>query len=170
MKPHIVATFDSPDKAEHAFYALQAYVNRDDISIVHMNDDRTKSSDLSADTVADGIGIGSLVGGGIGLAIGMSTLLVPGIGPILAAGPLFATLAGSTAGGIAGGLIDLGINRYTAETMASHVERGLVVMTIAVPNPALREPITEMLRVYGAIDIHDENVEISHDREEPPLS
>lgn len=167
MKPHIIATFDSPDKAEQAFYALQAYVNREDISIVHMTDDRTSSRDLSADTVADGIGYGALFGGGLGLAIGMSTLLIPGIGPILAVGPIITTLAGTTAGGIAGGLIDMGINRYTAEEMATHVERGLVVMTVEVANPSLRDLIVQVLQVHGAIDIHDEIVEISEDQEQP---
>lgn len=167
MKPHIIATFDSPDKAEQAFYALQAYVNREDISVVHMTDDRTKSRDLSADTIADGIGYGALIGGGIGLAIGMSTLLIPGLGPILAIGPIISTLAGTTAGGIAGGMIDLGINQYTAEKMATHVERGLVVMTVGIANPALRDTIIDMLKVYGAIDIHDEDVEISQDQEPP---
>lgn len=167
MNPHIIATFDSPDKAEQAYYGLQAYVNRDEISIVHMNEDRTKSVDLSTDTVFDGMGYGALVGGGVGLAIGMSTLLIPGIGPILAIGPLIATLAGSTAGSIAGGLIDLGVNRYTAEKMASHIERGLVVMTIGISNSTNRQSVIDTLKVHGAIDIHDEDVEISEDREPP---
>lgn len=169
MKPHIIATFRTPDQAEQCFYALQAYVNREDVSIVQMTDDKSTSRDVSADTVADGIGYGALVGGSIGLAIGMSSLLIPGLGPILAAGPIIATLAGGTAGGIAGGFIDLGINRYRAEEMAAHVERGLVVLTVAVPNPSLRESITDTLRVHGAIDIHDEDVEISEDVETPRL-
>lgn len=169
MKPHIIATFQTPDQAEQCFYALQAYVNREDVSIVQMTDDHTKSRDLSADTVADGIGIGALVGGGLGFAIGMSTLLIPGLGPILAVGPIIATLAGGTAGGITGGFIDLGINRYKAEEMAAHVEQGLVVLTVAVPNPSLRQTITDTLRIHGAIDIHDEDVEISQDVDTPRL-
>ncbi|MGD8188726.1 hypothetical protein ACQCN2_01880 [Brevibacillus ginsengisoli] len=167
MKSHVIATFDSPEKAEQAYYALQAYVNREDISIVHMSDDKKNSSDLSADTIADGIGYGALIGGGFGLAIGMTTLLIPGIGPILAVGPILSALTGVTAGGIVGGIVDLGINRYTAESMASHVERGLVVMTVGIANPALRETILDMLNVYGAIDVHDEDVEISRDQEPP---
>ncbi len=169
MHPHIIAVFDRPDQAEQAYHALLAYVNRDDISIVHKPDAQAGSLDLSADTMINGMGWGALIGGGLGLAIGMSTLLVPGIGPVLAFGPIIAALAGTTAGGIAGGFLDLGVNRYTAERMAEHVEKGAVVLTVGVPNPALRDSIVQTLRQYGAHDIHDEPVEISEDVGQQPL-
>lgn len=60
----------------------------------------------AADTGATGTGagIGILLGGGVGLLAGIDALSVPGLGPLVAAGWLVATLAGAAAGAALGGL------------------------------------------------------------------
>ncbi|WP_139491567.1 hypothetical protein [Brevibacillus dissolubilis] len=163
--PHLMAVYDSPQQAEQVFNALQSFVKREDISIVHQAPDEYSTRDLSTDTVADGIGWGALGGSGLGLAIGMSTILIPGIGPLIALGPIMTTLSGLVVGGITGGLIDMGINRYTAEAMTEHVKKGLVVLTVAIPNESLRQSITNLLDEHGAIEIHEEEVMLSQDAE-----
>ena len=60
-----------------------------------------------------GAAAGGVTGGVIGLLAGIGALAIPGVGPLIAAGPIVATLTGlgvgGTAGGIVGGLIGLGI-------------------------------------------------------------
>src|SRR5580704_7351337 len=63
--------------------------------------------------VAAGAGSGAVIGGTLGWLAGIGALAVPGIGPLIAAGPIVAALAGIGAvgaiGGIDGALIGLGI-------------------------------------------------------------
>ncbi|CEH31326.1 DUF1269 domain-containing protein [Aneurinibacillus migulanus] len=159
MNPHIVAVFSLPEEAERAFHALQEYVKKEEISFLRKTDTPdTFTGDASADPVVDGMAIGSVVGGAAGLAFGMGTLLIPGIGPIIAAGPLLSLLAGATSGGIIGGFADLGINRYTSEHISQHLTDGQVVLVVGVSKPELRGPITHLLEKHGAVDIHEEPV------------
>jgi hypothetical protein len=60
-----------------------------------------------------GGGIGGVIGGTLGLLAGIGSLAIPGVGPLIAAGPLMAALSGAAAGaavgGVAGGLVGLGM-------------------------------------------------------------
>jgi uncharacterized protein (TIGR02271 family) len=82
-----------------------------------------------------GAGVGAVLGGLGGLLVGLGALAIPGIGPVIAAGPIVSTLAGAgigaVAGGLVGALIDLGIPEEDAEFYAEGVRRGgsLVVVT-----------------------------------------
>src|SRR5215469_3507969 len=48
---------------------------------------------------------GGVVGGAVGLMAGLGALAIPGVGPLIAAGPIMATLAGAGVGGAVGGLL-----------------------------------------------------------------
>jgi|SRR5579862_4831580 len=54
---------------------------------------------------ATGVAAGGVLGGTLGLLAGIGTLAIPGVGPLIAAGPVMATLAGIGAGGTVGGLV-----------------------------------------------------------------
>src|ERR1700678_2914913 len=54
---------------------------------------------------AVGVPKGGLIGGTLGLPAGIGALAIPGIGPVIAAGPIMASLAGLGVGGAVGGLI-----------------------------------------------------------------
>jgi hypothetical protein len=64
---------------------------------------------------AKGTIAGAILGGAAGLAASMSGLDLPGVGPILAYGSVVATFAGAgvgaIAGGVIGGLTELGVDR-----------------------------------------------------------
>src|ERR1017187_7303057 len=66
-----------------------------------------------------GAGTGGGVGGAVGWIAGDGALAIPGVGPVIAAGPIIAALSGAaigaTVGGIAGGLIGLGIPEIEAK-------------------------------------------------------
>ena len=62
-------------------------------------------------TDARDVAEGAVVGAVAGLAAGLLALTIPGVGLVLAAGPLaLAAAGGAIAGGIYGGLRDIGIS------------------------------------------------------------
>ena len=83
----------------------------------------------SAEGAAIGAGTGGVIGGVLGWLVGVGALTLPGIGPLLAAGPIVAALSGAavggTVGGVAGGLTGLGfsddeVNRYLGRIKEGH--------------------------------------------------
>jgi hypothetical protein len=59
------------------------------------------------------------VGGALGLLAGIGALAIPGVGPLIAAGPIMAALAGlgvgGAVGGLVGALVGMGIPEYEAK-------------------------------------------------------
>jgi hypothetical protein len=84
---------------------------------------------------AAGAGIGAALGGLGGVLMGLGLLVVPGVGPALAAGALASGLVGAgigaASGGIAGALANAGVSEEDANYYAEGVRRGghLVVVT-----------------------------------------
>jgi len=88
----------------------------------------------TASSVATGAGIGAAIGGFGALLLGAGLLAVPGIGPVLALGPLAAAFSTAMAGGLAGGLIGFftaqGIPHAEAERYAERVRAGAFLVTV----------------------------------------
>src|SRR4051794_6687033 len=104
MAKTVVGLFDDMDEARQVVDELvQLGIRREDINIVRQGD---KGEDAAGSSgTAIGAATGAAVGGVTGLVASLSALAVPGVGPILAAGPIIATLAGAGIGAAAGGLI-----------------------------------------------------------------
>ncbi|HVE51124.1 MAG TPA: hypothetical protein VNG69_16105 [Casimicrobiaceae bacterium] len=170
MVKTIIGSFDSFNEAHQVANDLRAAGFLDsDISIVANNasgeyrddervmpaaDTRTDADDTSA--AAKGAVTGAVVGGGAGLAASLAGLAIPGIGPIIAAGPIVATLAGAgtgaVAGGLLGGLVDLGVPENDAQYYAEAVRRGGALVTVRADESRANE-VTDILRDHGAVDI-----------------
>jgi hypothetical protein len=107
-----------------------------------------------------GVATGGLLGGAFGLIAGLGILAIPGIGPLIAAGPLLAALsglsAGGTLGGIMGALIGNGIPENEAHYYESHVRGGKILLTVRVSEEDLAYQAKGVLEEQGA-----ENVSIS---------
>lgn len=110
-----------------------------------------------------GIVTGATIGGVGGLLAGLGALAIPGIGPIIAAGPLAAALTGVLAGGAVGGtigtiggaLIDAGVPEEDARFVDERFDAGDIIVyveadesrfddvakTLNYPNRAVSEPI-----------------------------
>jgi hypothetical protein len=158
-KPHIIATFYDLHQAEQAFHALLTIVPRDDISFIHRQDPtRTQGEDMSSDHPLNGILMGSAIGGIGGALAGLSMLAFPGLGVLLAIGPIYGALAGATTGGIIGGLVDIGINKYEAEEIEKHVKGGAIVLTVEAASQHLYERVTSTLKQFGADYITEEPI------------
>ena len=81
-----------------------------------------------------GVVAGGVIAGALGWLVGIGSLAIPGVGPLIAAGPIFAALTGAAAGGavggIAGGLIGLGIPEYEAKRYGGAVKNGNILMSV----------------------------------------
>src|ERR1700685_2437893 len=68
---------------------------------------------------ATGAVAGGVAAGVLGWLAGIGTLAIPGVGPLIAAGPILAALSGAAAGGAVGGLggalVGFGIPEYEAK-------------------------------------------------------
>lgn len=103
-------------------------------------DDRAAATD--AGHTATGTGgaagalLGSAVGGGVGLLAGIGALAIPGVGPVVAAGWLVATLAGAgvgaASGGLLGSLTGAGVGHDEAHVYAEGVRGGGSLVTVRV--------------------------------------
>src|SRR5688572_13794128 len=106
----IVGLFDSYPQAEACVRDLEAAgYGRDNVSII-ANKERSSAAGVSGSTgdrssIAEGAGtgavIGGVTGGAAGLIASLAGLAIPGIGPVLAAGPLIAALTGAGVGAAA---------------------------------------------------------------------
>jgi hypothetical protein len=106
---------------------------------------------------AVGVASGGLLGGTLGALVGVGALVIPGLGGIIAAGPLLATLsataAGATLGGIAGALIGMGIPELEAKQYEGKLVHGNILLAAHVESPEEEARVKEVLRREGALDI-----------------
>jgi len=169
----IVGSFDSFEEAQDVLRDLQQKgFSRDDISVIandargqYSQHDGTEGqlprdapgtlSDTGAGS-ATGAAAGGVLGGAAGLVVGLMGLAIPGIGPIVAAGPIAAALAGAgvgaVAGGLIGGLTGVGVSEDDASYYAESVRRGGALVTVRADDSRADEAASAM-RDRGAVDI-----------------
>jgi hypothetical protein len=104
-----------------------------------------------------GASAGGLLGGALGILTGAGALQIPGVGPIVAAGPLLAGLAGLGVGGAAGGLmgalVGLGIPEYEARRYEGRVKDGGTLLSVRCESPAQVKRAKQVLNSSGADDV-----------------
>jgi hypothetical protein len=165
MVKTVVGSFDSISEAASAARDLRAAGFMDnDVSVIANNQQRSGDPGVEVtepDKVsgtATGIVAGGALGGAAGLAVSLMGLAIPGIGPILAAGPIAAALAGAGAGAVAGGLIggltDAGVSETHAEYYAEAVRRGGALVTVRA-DEARADEAEAIMRRHAAFDIED---------------
>ncbi|HEX8219375.1 MAG TPA: hypothetical protein VF914_09195 [Chloroflexia bacterium] len=100
---------------------------------------------------------GAALGGLGGLLVGLGVLAVPGIGPLLAAGPLAGALggmlAGGAAGGVIGGLSAIGVPEEYARDYAARIEQGHTLVSVRT-DEVTADPAERILTVNGAENVH----------------
>jgi hypothetical protein len=113
--------------------------------------------DIPADDTLEGVATGALLGGLGGFVLGLAALAIPGVGPVLAAGPIASALigagAGAVTGGMVGALVDLGLDEDMAGYYAEGVRRGSILVTANVPDN-MTERATDILARYNPVDLN----------------
>jgi hypothetical protein len=102
---------------------------------------------------------GAAAGGVAGMLIGLAAVAIPGVGPILAAGPIAAALAGAgvgaAAGGMLGALADMGIPGHEAKYYQEAIRRGGTLLVVNAGSEDMAERAQATLDRHGAIDIDE---------------
>lgn len=116
----------------------------DDISVVfprhHAAHDPIYPADLPQATQQSGQGavIGAVAGGTLGTALawltGVGVIAVPGLAPLLAAGPFLTIFTGmglgASIGGVAGALAGMGVSEIDAKRFASSISDGRLLVAV----------------------------------------
>lgn len=104
-----------------------------------------------------GVATGGLVGGALGWLAGIGALAIPGIGPLIAAGPILAALSGAAigaaAGGLTGALIGMGIPEYEAKRYEGKVRSGNILISVHTDNAEESRRAREIFEQQDAEDI-----------------
>lgn len=104
-----------------------------------------------------GAATGGVTGGVIGLLAGIGALAIPGVGPLIAAGPIMAALSGAAiggaTGGIVGGLIGLGIPEIEAKRYEEKLKSGNYLIAVHVHDGEQEDRAKEVYKNAGAEDI-----------------
>ena len=116
----------------------------------------TETETHAATGAGTGASIGTLLGGGAGLLAGIGALAIPGVGPVIAAGWLVATLtgagAGAAAGGLLGSLTGAGVSEEHAHVYTEGVRRGSTLVSVRADDMRVTEAEAIMAR-HGPVDI-----------------
>lgn len=158
MARTVVGVFDQKEQAEEAVRQLkdEGYTERE-ISVVAKGEEGQGggqgqgSGQMGAD-MSEGVTWGGTLGGLAGLMAGVGALAIPGLGPLVAAGPLAATLSGAATGGIAGGLLDMGIPEDRGNVYENEVRQGRILCAVDVEEGE-QETVEEILRDQGAREV-----------------
>ena len=154
----VLGVFDSRDQAERAAQELRNKGFHKDISLVAKEEggkieETRMGGGEEGDTAIEGVTTGGTLGGLAGLAAGAGALAIPGIGPLVAMGPIAGLLSGAVTGGLAGGLIDWGVPEEEGKHIEEDIKQGKILLTVQGSEPRLNEA-SEILRRYGAHDVN----------------
>ena len=108
-------------------------------------------------------------GAEIGLVAGaLVALLVPGLGPVLALGPLLAAFNGAVAGGLVDGMIGatgaftpLGLPDELSERLLSRLSAGDILIGVHSEDPVALEKALGIFTSEGAEHIYDSRKEVA---------
>jgi hypothetical protein len=166
MSETILAVYDTLDTAHSAVRDLTGSgFDRSDIGVAARDYNNADWGDVDDNvTGSEGSGFGALVGGLTGVVMGLTAITIPGIGAIIAAGPLAAALgaatggaigavAGAATGGLVASLVDLGVPDEDAESYAEHVRRGGALVSVTVKDESRVGTATDILNRYHPVDI-----------------
>lgn len=165
MAKTVVGLFDDRAAAQNAVRELMAErFKNEQISLISKKQDGKgveveyieEDGRGQIEDMAKGAGTGAAIGGVAALLLSLTALSIPGIGPVLAAGPLVALVAGAgigaTAGGLVSGLTRLGLEDDEAHTYAEGIKRGGTLVSVDSGDHRADRAVAIMKRC-GAVEI-----------------
>lgn len=175
MAKTVVGLFDTYDSAQNTVQELlDQGISANDISVVANNARGELTQTTGSErAVAEGAGAGAVggtvVGGVLGLLVGLGALAIPGIGPVIAAGPLSAAIGstaaavgagalgaglGAASGGLLGALIGSGVPEEDASFYSEGVRRGGTLVSVSITD-AKANTAQAIMQRNGVIDIDE---------------
>jgi len=159
----IFGVFPTWKDAENALTELQklGFTHKDISLLVHaenVNKDALapEKHTKTPQGVAAGVASGAILGGGLGLLAGLGSLMIPGVGPMLAIGPILGAFSGAGMGGAAGGIvgafIGVGIPQHHADYLQEAITGGGILLAVHVEDHELQKQVYEVLKAAGAGD------------------
>lgn len=160
----VFGIFENRTSLENCVNALRAEGFRaEDVSVLmpEKGDTMTfahEKGSKAPEGAAIGGGTGAVLGGALGWLVGIGAIAtVPVLGPLVAAGPIMAALAGlgvgGAVGGIAGALGGIGIPEYEAKRYEKFVQDGGILLSVHVDDGDWKEKAEHILAASGARDI-----------------
>jgi uncharacterized protein (TIGR02271 family) len=180
----VVGLYERIEDAQRALQDLRkAGFRSEDISLITRDRDGEYSRGLKGgerqhdtdvtDGAAAGAGIGAVLGGLGGLLVGLGALAIPGIGPVIAAGPIVSALAGAgigaVAGGLVGALVDLGIPEDHAKIYAEGVEHGNTLVVVRT-DAAQANRASDIMNRHNPVDIENRGTMREQRRDTMPVT
>jgi hypothetical protein len=144
MSSKMMAVFGIYATAAQAERAVDALIaagfSNSDISVLLPDTDGSahafahQKDTKAPEGTAVGVTAGGAIGGVLGVLAGIGALAIPGVGPLIAAGPIMAGLAGLGVGGAVGGLVGalmgMGIPEYEAKRYEGRVKGGGTLLSV----------------------------------------
>jgi len=163
----VLGLFKSQSSLEKTVEDLKAKGFRSaDISALLPSTDSTKEFAVTNNTktpegASTGAVSGLAIGGALGWLAGIGSLAIPGLGALVAAGPIVGMLAGAGAGasvgGLAGALIGFGLPEYEANRYEGRIKDGGLLISVHCDTSEWSDSAEETLRINGATDISTVN-------------
>ena len=157
------AIFPSRTAAETAVDKLTAAgFSNQDVSVLMSDqagskDFATEKNTKAPEGTATGVGVGGAIGGTLGLLAGIGALAIPGVGPLIAAGPIMGALAGlgvgGAVGGLVGALVGMGIPEYEAKRYEGRVKDGGILVSVHCDSSEEVSRSKDILKAAGGDDV-----------------
>ncbi len=161
--PAVFGIYNNRAGAEQAVdRLLGAGYNMESISVLLQDNVPNKGSarerhSNGPEATATSVVTGGVMGGRLGTLTGIGALAVPGVGPLISAGPIMATLVGVRsgwfAGGISGALAGGGVPEYESKRYAGRITEGGILLAVHFENGDRMDKARDILRQTGAEDV-----------------
>ncbi|MEO7062498.1 MAG: quinol:electron acceptor oxidoreductase subunit ActD [Dokdonella sp.] len=163
MKASVYCIAKTREQAENIVDDLKrGGFRNNEISVLLPDKHGTKDFAHEHNTKApEGATTGGVAGLGVGAAVGwlagIGALAIPGVGPLIAAGPIMAALGGAAvgtaAGGIIGALVGMGIPEFEAKRYDAKIREGNILLSVHTEDGKQRDAAKEIFKRHGAEDI-----------------
>jgi uncharacterized membrane protein len=161
MKKAVIGIVETRAQAESVVEQLQrvASIAVRDISVLLPDSQGTRDfahehNTKAPEGAAAGAGAGGVLGGTLGLLAGIGALAIPGVGPLIAAGPVLAALSGAAAGaavgGLTGALVGLGIPEIEARAYEGKIRGGNILIAVHTDSRDEQNAAESVLKQAGA--------------------
>src|SRR6478672_9886401 len=162
-KTSVFGIYSSVTQAEVAVDALvnDGFTNSD-VSVLMADQQGSRDFAHEKQTKAPegttaGVAAGGTIGGTLGLLAGIGALAIPGVGPLIAAGPIMGALAGlgvgGAVGGVVGALVGMGIPEYEAKRYEGRIKDGGVLLSVHCDNSEEVSRAKDILKAAGGEDV-----------------